>query len=1076
MAASTLTGIFAPGSPVLLESLRTLVISPKHNTLPGETIRAEWVFSNLGGAPATGMRVRFSLPSGTRLQTQSELIDGVPLEAGQGFVETDGAPVGDLQPGASRSVAVSFVVGATIEDNSELIFQAALCSEQTGLIGSNIERVIVHSQPDLRGSATMLTLSAPDNPKPGDTVSVRATIVNSGQSSAHDLMVILPVPEHTVYVARSARIGGRVLLNTDGDPFDYGVDAVAAPRLTPGQSVVLEYQAVIESPLADGMRLKAIGAISSRECAEFAIASSEVLVYSPVNFDGDESALTVFCDDAVSPGMRVPMTVRAVNTGTGAAQSVSIVFDLPEGLIYTPGSAHIDGQPVGDESVRGSTFALGLIGAGRIVDVGLAATIAVPPSADMTLPIGAQIRWKTGERRFARTLTVKVAPRFTRARNYIEVDRRTVQAREDVAYTVHVFNDGTAPEQRVGLRILPGAFLEDIRIAETPDEPAEYTGPLELRIVHPHQERRFTVLARVASPVPDRSNASLGAVLELESGATDLGVGTVVVRSRPQLIAENCGWELLDNQPLRPLQTAQFVVRFVNDGSDSLQDARAVLELPPELSLERADGARRDRNTLLFGDVAAHSDHEARVTIRLNRPPKDSQALAIEGSLYGRGVSAVRLAPLDVPTFCESLFEEGAVLLATPADTVNAGERVIYELRVRNTGDGPAREFIARGVPSNLAVYVPGSTTVNGMNVPDDLGTSQLWSQRGLVLTDINPGVDVRVRFEMIVMAPLTVGTPIDARIVITWDGERSFALAAPRLLVQSTPTIGESVAGTPISIAQGEPPWPEFRPIEEPQNETEPASAAAPPVMLLGEIAAPPRESSQPAALESARTGGPVGYLDLTPDQAAQLLRMLKKSDAGGLLSHVFAIRAFFPQSLLGANSELEKSFAIAGRAVRAPLDRLFVRLKTPRLSLTAKDLEDRDSRFALRQAITALLEAPPGEADEPARGIVRVSGPIDTAEIGRLQFALESEPLGSVVPWLVGAHLMGKTIQHDGAASDQLGAYRTELIKVFSLLQTLPLTEFHRVLTSSVNRTLDDALAGVLETLRDAAHIAVE
>jgi hypothetical protein len=42
--------------------------------------------------------------------------------------------------------------------------------------------------------------------------------------------------------------------------------------------------------------------------------------------------------------------------------------------------------------------------------------------------------------------------------------------------------------------------------------------------------------------------------------------------------------------------------------------------------------------------------------------------------------------------------------------------------------------------------------------------------------------------------------------------------------------------------------------------------------------------------------------------------------------------------------------------------------------------------------------------------------------------------------------------------------------------VLETLPMPEFHRVLSSSVNRTLDDALANVLDALRTAAHIAVD
>jgi hypothetical protein len=45
-----------------------------------------------------------------------------------------------------------------------------------------------------------------------------------------------------------------------------------------------------------------------------------------------------------------------------------------------------------------------------------------------------------------------------------------------------------------------------------------------------------------------------------------------------------------------------------------------------------------------------------------------------------------------------------------------------------------------------------------------------------------------------------------------------------------------------------------------------------------------------------------------------------------------------------------------------------------------------------------------------------------------------------------------------------------------VLSVLSDLPLDEFHRVLTSSVNRTLDEALAQALDVLRGGAHIVAE
>ena len=49
-------------------------------------------------------------------------------------------------------------------------------------------------------------------------------------------------------------------------------------------------------------------------------------------------------------------------------------------------------------------------------------------------------------------------------------------------------------------------------------------------------------------------------------------------------------------------------------------------------------------------------------------------------------------------------------------------------------------------------------------------------------------------------------------------------------------------------------------------------------------------------------------------------------------------------------------------------------------------------------------------------------------------------------------------------------------EILTAFAVLSELPIDEFHRVLTTSVNRGLDDSLAAVLDALRGAAHLAVE
>lgn len=1073
---SALTGVFAPGSPSLFESLRTLVITPRRTVTPGETIRVEFAFSNLGGAPATGVCVRFAAPSGVSPIEGSDTLDDAPLEEAH-LVANEGAALGELAQNEQRRVACSFRVDDRIEDGTELFFQAALSTDQTAVVGSNRERLVVRSEPVLQNTSTMLTIAAPQAPKPGDLITIQATIVNSGASTAHDVLAFLPLPANTRYVARSARIAGRALVNVPDEPFDYANETIVAERLAPGASVLVEYQMVIDAPLADGTRIKAAGAISSREVEEFAVGSADIVVRSPADFSNDETAMTVFCDDVVSPGTRVPVTVRLANTGTGDAHNVSVAFELPEGLVYTPGSAHLDGQPVSDDAFAGSAFSLGMLPAGRIADAGIASIVTLQNGGE--LPISAVLRWKTGERRFTRTLRVRASSRFTRSRNYIEVDRGLVSSREDVTFTVHVFNDGTAPEANVQMRVIPGAFLEDVRIAESPEEPVPYVEPFSLGIVQPHAERTFTIRARVASPVPDRSHVTLGAVLEFASTTFDLGVASVVVRSRAHIAAESCSWERVQPEPLRPGQTHEIALRFTNDGSDVLRDARLDLELPPELVVERAQNARREGAlTLRFGDIPAETTHEARVAVRLVRSRRD-RTFPIEGTLSGRAISPVHFEQLEITTFAEPQFESGAELRSNPPEAVNAGDRVAYEIVLRNSGDGPAEQLTVRAVPSNLAVYAPGTTTLNGMSLGDDLGTSQLWSQRGLMLTDVNPGIELRVRWEMLVISPLAAGTPIDTRAVLEWDGGHSLGLAAPALRVLSAPSLAAGTAGTPISVAALHPaleaPAPEKLAPPAPEERPRPgvpvladADAAEP------QIETPAESSEEPAAPIPVRS--PLLYVDYTQEELTQAIRTLEKSDAGGLIPHIFAARTLLPNAIAGADARLAQSMENAAVAIKAPLDRFFVRLRAPRLAVSAKDLEDRESRLALRALLDAATEAPAGDEDPRPDGIVRLIGSVDTGVLRKRAADLEHAPLGSVVPWIVNAQLLGERVEYDnGGRSDVLGLYRAELIKVFGVLETLPMPEFHRVLTSSVNRTLDDALGAVLDALRGAAQYSI-
>ena len=171
----TLTEVFAPGAPPLPEGLRTLVVSPERTVEPGTTVRAIFAFYNMGGAPATGLRVRFSLPEGLRYLPGSARIDDVAIEEMRGetsLLATNGADIGEVPPGVERRIAISYLVAPTIENGAMITLQAALASVELGVIGSNVVQLAARSAPDLQSSATFAALESLREPAPGEEIRV----------------------------------------------------------------------------------------------------------------------------------------------------------------------------------------------------------------------------------------------------------------------------------------------------------------------------------------------------------------------------------------------------------------------------------------------------------------------------------------------------------------------------------------------------------------------------------------------------------------------------------------------------------------------------------------------------------------------------------------------------------------------------------------------------------------------------------------------------------------------------------------------------------------------------------------
>jgi uncharacterized repeat protein (TIGR01451 family) len=805
----TLTEVFAPGAPSLPEGLRTLVVSPDRQVEPGTTVRATFAFYNFGGAAATGLRVRFNLPDGLRYVAGSARVDDRALDDARGetsLLAPNGADVGEVPPGVERRIALAYVVAPTIENGAVIELQAALVANETEVIGSNVARLVALSAPALQNPETVTSLQAVRVPEPGEEIHVAARVHNSGHATAHDVVVVLPVPDWTSYVPGSARIDGREVTIDErgGDPFGFGNATIASTALAAGATLVVEYRARIDSPLDDNTRIVLGGAIASSETAEFELARAELTVRSASRFDTDATRLVVDAPSEVEPGRRVRVALIAENAGTCAADDVRLRVTLPDGLRYAPGSRALDGRSVGESDDAGA-FVVPRIEAGRRVEAAVDAYVVSPAVDGTPLRIAGSLQWATGSRTFERTLTVRSSPRFLESRNTLALDGAAqVAPGSEVRATIRIANDGTAQATGVRVAIEADPALQSLRYNDgTGPEARVQPSGIDVGTLAPSATRTFTLIGTVASPIADRFAIRLRARLENDqTPAVALGQLEVVVRSRPRFVPATSTLAYPAGEALRPSGHGDIQVVVVNDGTDAARDVRLQLDVTDAARIEAVDGATRVGTTLLFGDVLPGARAEAAVRLRLARLVARGTTITVNGRLEAVGLLPFALAPVTIPTVAEPRFDDGATLRTQPAETVDAGEALYVRLAVRNTGDGAASRLVVRAPMPAHTTYLPGSTAVNDVPLLDIDGSSVLLSKTGLVLEDVDPGVEVSVRYCAIVNTPLTAGTLISAHTDLIWDGGGALGLSSPAVRVRSTPAFAVRAHGLPFSVS----------------------------------------------------------------------------------------------------------------------------------------------------------------------------------------------------------------------------------------------------------------------------------
>ena len=1066
----TLTDVFTPGAPTISEGLRTLVVSPDRELEPGMTVRATFTFRNQGGAPATGVRVRFNLPDGLMYLVGTGQLDGTPLDDEHGnspLLSRAGADIGDVAPNEERRIEIAYSVAGAIENGSTVELQAAVAAFELAPVGSNIVRLVARSRPALENALTTAGIeSRQHEPCAGGEATITVRVHNAGESSAHDVVVVAPVPEHTAYIPNSARVNGRELERDLLAPFDRVHAPIIMPTLPASATVTLQYRVRIDDPLLDGTIIAASAHVASQETAGFALEPAHLTIRAHSDFEDDATMLVVEPSSDVSPGSRVTLRVHAQNAGTAGAENVGVTLTLPEGLIPVRGSMHVDGHPVRERKSNTLSYDLGPVAARESVEFVAEAVVGSPIADSSHLPVLAKVRWDTGERVFERTVTVRSQPHLSPRRNRIErTGSLLVQPSDECEATVVLSNDGSAAATDAVLHLHVDPALDDVRVLDKNAKLDLENDAVELGSLEPYSTRKVTVRARVRTPYADRSEIRLGASLHAqELGEVALGDARWRVDSHPAFSAHSSGLTLVQDDVFRPNQLVDVFVRARNEGTDTAQNVRLRLYVSPEARLETVEGATRERSTLVFGEVAPGATVEARLGVRLLRSLAKAHPVTLESVISADAMLPVQLPPLTIITTAEPSFAIGT-LRSEPDEIVDAGEEMEFILHVRNSGDGPARRAKIGVAKIDSLIYVPNSTSVNDLPVRDVGALSPLMNERGLVMSDVDPGIEATIRWREVVNNSAPSGQTILRSVRIEYDGDRSDEIAANEVTVRCAPAFANSIAGLPFGLDAmvGQTfgthtralPGGDFveLPPATPVSRPAASSELAPRTVL----SLAPSSGNGHVHLEDGTVRGVQLVLAFDRDRLTRTLRFLGEARFTGLITHLFAIRAFFPDAVGGgADGALRE----VRETLRETLDRLFIKLRLPNYVIAPRDLET----SAARSALESLLGAVASDEPVPAlAGSLVLHGFCEEEELRALRDRLTDVPLATSLPWATLARLVA-------ADGDGLHNYRALLVAALDQLAEADETAFIDALQRRAYPVLDAALDVVRAQLANA------
>ncbi|MFN2459859.1 MAG: hypothetical protein ABR591_04090 [Candidatus Velthaea sp.] len=904
---------------------------------PGGTIRLRYRLRNAAAVESPAARVHFLLPSAA---------------TAHGSVECALAPV---PPGEFVDVDVSVTVAADCDDETELVFQAALLLDDAAPLGSNRARVVVRGTPRLHGERTCLTITRGEH---DDEIVVGATVVNDGNASAQDLTLVVPAPF------------GTQALDAPEIP-TFAIDRIAA-----GARTDVAFRARIVSP--PGAVLRAAGAYV-RDAAGQRVA---LPTSAELRLDGFLAAPVLGCEVA---GRRATVTLHAHNTAWGALEQTPVLVRWPAGFRLVRESLDINGAPAREASASAHELRLILERIAGRSTVAVAFVLYATSTAR-----GGELSARVGQVAHEVRAPLAWSPRRSIAIDVVAQPEAPVEAGSVARLSFEIRNAGDCTRR---LTLAAARECDDVIL-----------GGKRLR-AHQRVALPPGAVKAVDVEAPIAADATDGERIAVELRAVE--DGEIIAARSASVVACDRVW--FDTSRWLHVDGSRPRIELHNCGASTARSAVVTF----------VDGAR-----VVLGDIAPGATGAAEL-----------DAVQAAGAVAGADITWSNGRTLRLQAPPTRTGDRGATLSITAPAAATAGTAIPLGLRVTCTR--PVETLRLRMPDRPHVGIAAGSTAVNGHALADTCGGPAL-ANGGLALHAVprDTPVDVTLR---IVVDPLC---PDDAAIAVCFDVEAdgvATACTSEPIAITALHAFATHSHALPFLVEGGV------------------VQAATPASAREHAIAELPAAPAAPQPLRLA--------VRLDADGIETMLRLLRGAPATGLISHVLALRALFPDAAAPCHPHVAQTIASVREALRAVLDRLYVKLRIPYFDVCAADCEDLSSRRSLVAFLAAVArETHETTADGGARVLWTA---IDASTARECAAALEHEPLGAARALAALAALLPVHCDAAPVLGRALATYVAGLRAALEQCADLSTAEYEQRLAHGPERALDDARAGLVAAL---------